>query len=234
MRPPSLPQPRYGRFADALLSYAPTALLLDNRQTTISDVSGRGWHGTITGTPIRGVPFAGERGTTWSGSGQFATTSTSIPNPTAAISVVTVFRTTDAGAAARSMFARGATNQFSWDLRIGSTHLPTFVAYQSNAATHCAASTAVAANDGLLNVVAGTFDGTTLRVYRISQSGIVNTNSSTSLTNSWHITSTAGVQMAGISGGSQLFPGLVGPSAVYNDKILTNNDIRYLAWTLFS
>jgi len=222
---PSILAPRTSaRLRDAILSLQPTAYWpLDDGSGVLRDIAG-GWNATVTGSPLYRVAARPpiDRGITWSGSGQYATTSTSVPTPVASISVGAWFQTTDATASARVMLGRGASSQYSWDLRLGASHTAGLTVLQSNNSGHAAALVAGATNDGQWHLVVGTFDGTTLRNYRDTA-----TNSSTSLTGTWHTASTAAVQVAALASGV-LWPGALAHLFIINDRVLSASSVRWL------
>lgn len=193
------------RLRDAILSLQPTAYWpLDDGSGPLRSLVG-GWNATVTGSPTYGVaarePIG--RGVTWSGSGQYATTSTAIPNPASAMTVMVIFRVTDATAAVRALAARaGEVNQNSWTLHLNGSHNLAFQALQAGGSAHAATSTSGTVNDGAIHVGTGTFDGSTITV-RFDGNAVA---SSTSLTGAWHVASTSGLMIAHRNG-STLLPG---------------------------
>lgn len=183
------------------------------------------WNAAVTGSPTYGVaaPSPIGQGITWSGTGQYATTSTSFPTPAASVSVLALFATTDVTAAVRIISGRGAANQHSWDIRISAAHNVQFFALQSDGTTHASAAVVDTSTDGLWRLAMGTFDGTTIRAYKDALARA----SSTSLTGSWHKASTAGVQVAGRSN-SLLFPGTVGHVAIWSDRVISDAERLWL------
>lgn len=222
--------PLPSRLRDAILSLQPTAYWpLDDGSGPLRSL-GQSWPATVTGSPTFGVaaPEPIGRGITWIGSGQYATTSGSVPVPSSSLSVLAIAATTDTTAASRSIVSRGAASQYSWDLRISSTHAFQFIASQSSSAGHAAATVGASVNDGNLCLVVGTFDGTTIRAYRgVLATGQFASASSTSLTGTWHKASTAGVQIAARADVQQ-FPGSIFTAAVLTDRVLTESELRWL------
>lgn len=220
--------PRYrrrDRLIQGILDLRPTALWWQRDAAgVLRDISGNEWHATVTGSPTYGVPSPIGRVVTWPGGAVYATTSASIPTPTASMSALGFFRTSDATAANRFILGRGSAAQHSWGLGIGSTHLGRFFASQSNGSSHALQTVAGAVNDGAaaLHLVGGTFDGTTLRTFR-DQS----TNSTTSLTGSWHTASTAPVQIAAYNT-TTTWIGDLGPSAYWASRVLAADEYRHL------
>lgn len=205
---------------DAIKSLNPTAYwACDDASGNLADQMSGGYTATVTGTPTYAATAANPvaKGITWSGTGQYATTSTSIPTPTASVSILVIFSTTDTAAAGRYLAARQAANQSSWGLSLGTTHLARFTAFQSGGSNHCIAQTATALNDGAVHTVVASFDGTTARV----ASDMAAAATSTSLTGSWHTASTAAVSLAALATAS-LFPGTTYDVAYWADRVITN------------
>lgn len=215
--------PLTDRLRDAILSLQPTAYWpLDDGGSPLRDIAGGNWNATVTGSPSR-VAAQEPIGSGWafSGSGQYGAVSASIPTPTASISVLGLFRTTDAAAAQRQFLTRHAASQASWTLGLGTTHGQQFICYQSGGSAHASAGVGTASNDGRWTLYAGSFDGTTIRAYRVSSTGTVAENTSTSLTGTWHTASTAAVGIAHRNT-ALLWPGDLAHLAYWRDGIVLN------------
>ena len=209
---------------DAILSLNPTAFFpLTDGSSPLRDVA-RGWDATVTGSPTFGVPVRSpfERAVTFSGTGQYATASPSVPTPATSMSVLAFLSTTNATASARAMIGRAAALQYSFELRLGNSHTVLFNPLQSSGSSHVVATVAGAINDGNWHMAGGTFDGTTCWCYRDLLSG-----SSTTLTGTWHKTSTAALQIAAFASGD-LFPGTLSRVAYWADRVLTAAEYRWL------
>lgn len=182
------------------------------------------WNAAVTGSPTYGVaaPSPIGQGITWSGTGQYATTATSIPTPSASVSVVALFATTNASASARALAGRTAASQSSWELRLSSSHTVVFNPMQSGGSSHASAAVSGATNDGLWHVAGGTYDGTTVRTYRDTA-----TASSTTLTGSWHTASTAAISLASYGTGD-VYPGSLAHVAYWADRVLTAPEFLFL------
>lgn len=209
--------------SDAIRSLAPTAYWkLDEASGNLADTMSGGYTATVTGSPTGvAAPSPIGRGVTWSGSGQYATSSGSVPTPTASVSVLALVSLTSSGSI-RAIAARAGTNQYSWTLRIGSGNTPVFIAHQSSGTAHGTATASTTCNDGAWHVLLGSFDGTTVRVHH---NGLE--TASTSLSGSWHPASTAGISIAH-SFGSNLYSGTSGHLALFNDQRLGNDVARWL------
>lgn len=221
------------RLRDAILSLQPTAYWpLDDGSGPLRSL-GQNWPATVTGSPTFGVaaPDPIGRGITWSGSGQYATTDTSVPVPASSVSLLAILRTTDSSAAQRAIVARGAANQYTWELQFNTAHKPKMIAYQAAGSTHCTATAATAANDGAWRLVIGTFDGTTAWV-RHGWAGGYETASDGTLTSTWHKSSTAAVSLAARIT-TALFPGTVAHLAYWSDRVLTDAEARWLTSIAF-
>ncbi len=158
----------------------------------------------------------------WSGTGQYALTSASIPAPVGSISVMAVFNTTTAAAAAHTLASRSAASHFSWGLSLSSSHLAAFTLYQSGGSAHAAASVgSFACNLGDWEVAMGTFDGTTVYTYQAAQRDI-HIASSASLTGSWNKDATVAVTLAALGAASPtaLFPGRIALVAAWYERVL--------------
>ncbi len=171
----------------------------------------------------------------WSGSGQFAQTSSSIPPPVGAISVMAVMKTTDATAAARYLASRGGTtNHWSWSLTLTASHLASFTAFQAGGSAHAAASVGTfTCNLGDWIILLGTFDGTTIYAYQAAQKQIA-IASSASLTGSWNKDATVAVTLAalGATTPSNNFPGRIGLVAMWYERILGKSELASVAQAL--
>ena len=217
------------RLTDAILSLQPTAYWpMDEGVGNLRDPAG-GWTADVTGSPAFGVaaPSPIGRCVTWSGSGQYATSSGSVPVPTASISVACLMSTTDATAAGRYLMSRYAASNRSWTLSMTATHAFSFTCDQAAGAAHVTAVFGSASNDGRWYLVGGTFDGTTAWGYLGRPNGVFGANSSGALTGSWKKDSTAGIGIAQLSAAS-LFPGSIAHVAYWADRVLTAADFRYL------
>lgn len=222
LRPPVL---NSARLRDAILSLQPTAYWpLDDGNGPLRDIAGN-WSAAVTGTPLyrQAAPQPIGRGVTWSGTGQYAVSSGSVPTPAASVSVLVFLNTTNATASVRTPAARRFSNQNSWWLRLNSDHSVGFFAMQADGTNHCTATVAGAVNDGLWHIVTGTFDGTTLRVMRDAATPAT----STSLTGSWHTASTAGIGIAQNTT-SNLFPGTLAHLALFTDRVVTHTEHLWL------
>jgi len=225
--------PNAGRLRDAILSLAPTAYWpLDDGAGPLRDIAG-GWNAAVTGSPTFRVAAQDpiERGVTWSGTGQYATTSGSVPTPAASVSVACMFRTTNATAATRAIFSRGATNQNSWQLDLSSANAPRFLIFTTTAGSTNGIQVGGAANDGRWHLMVGTSDGSFVRGYRASAAGFtVGTPLADSIV--WHLASTAGLQVAARADATP-FPGDTAHAAYWNDRVLTEADARWLGTIAF-
>lgn len=213
------------RLRDAILSLQPTAYWpLDDGNGPLRDIAGGNWNATVTGSPTFGVgaqdPIG--RGVTFSGTGQYVTTSGSVPTPAASVSVGCLYRTTDATASARYVLSRAAASNYTWGLRLDASQRAVFDAYQGTTSVHASATVTGATNDGNWHLIVGTFDGTTIRCYRDTA-----TASSTTLTSTWKKDSTAGVQVAAIANGA-LFPGTGAHAFLITDRVLTAAAVLWL------
>lgn len=224
------------RLRDAILPYQPTTYHpLDDGVGPLRDVS-RGWSATVTGSPTFGVgaPGAIERGITFSGTGQYAVTSGSVPTPSASMTALAFARWTSA-TADLGVISRGTGAQGSWIIDINSTRCLAVVkntAAGNHAFVYSAASGSL--NDGLWHMVAMTFDGTTLRAYHFNTNGTSGTQSSTSLTGSWKKDSTGGIAIAAYdTAGFVPFNGTMAHGAYFNDRVLTASDFGFLASVAF-
>lgn len=210
------------RLDKALLSLAPTALVGPDG-APLRDLLNT-WNATVTGSPVSGAaPAPLGRGITFSGSGQYATTGTGIPNANGRMSVLVIFATTNATAASRTIAARGGSSQWSWMMTLTSGHALQFSPLQSSATAHAAATSAGTVNDGAVHVGTGTFDGTTVTCHLDQATPVT----STSLTGSWYTSSTAGMAIAHRNGGN-LLPGIVYRVLYWHDRILTAAEHRHI------
>lgn len=213
------------RLAKAILSLHPTAYWpLDDGGSPLRDVS-RGWSATVTGSPSYGVaaPSPIGRGVTFSGTGQYAATATSIPTPATSMSVLALFATSDATAASRFLASRGASSQYSWGLHLQSNHTIGGLVYQNTGSIHASVGVSGTVNDGAWHLAGMTFDGTTLRGYKDSA-----TNSSTSLTGSWHKASTGPVRIAAAGNAGSLWIGTEACVVYWADRVLTAAEFLFL------
>lgn len=217
---------RTDRLTEALLDLGMIVWPHDDAAGNLRTLGGT-WPGTMTGSPTYGVAARDPigRGITYSGSGQFATASTSFPNPTTGLSVLSVIATTSASASNRAICARGAggTGQGGHSLQMTAAHALMFKVFQADGTDHASATVSGAVNDGAIHLLAGTFDGTTITAYR----DLAAPATSTSLTGSWGKASTAALRIANLNGGF-LFPGTVYRNAVGIDRVLTASDISAL------
>jgi len=217
--------PRYqrrDRVDRAILDLRPTLYLpMRDPVGPLRDASGGRWDAAVTGSPTLGVaaPSPIGRGVVFSGTGQYATTDGGVPTPTASMSVLSIFVTTNASAANRTIAGRGASSQFSWVLRIEATHIVAFRLFQSDGSAHGGTSTTGAVNDGAIHLALGTFDGTTLRTYRDDQAASPATPSG----GTWHKASTAGIQIAALNSTS-LLPGTACPTAYWADRVISDGE----------
>lgn len=222
--PSLLRAPISARLRDAILSLQPTTLHVLDSLGSVRDLCSGDWTATYTGSPTLAQARAPiNTGVTFSGTGQYATTSGSVPTPTASMSALCVFSLTDATAANRTLYGRGASSQFSWCLRAEATHVVAFRLFQADASAHGGTSTTGAVNDGAPHLVLGTYDGTTLRTYRDAQAP----NTATPASGTWHKASTAGVQVASLNSAA-LFPGTVHLAAYWADRVITDAERLWL------
>lgn len=220
------------RLRDAILSLQPTAYWpLDDTGTPLRSLA-QNWTAAVTGSPTYAVaaPDPIGRSIAWPGGSVYASTATSFPNPSASISVLCLMRTTDATASVRRLFARGATSQYSWEIRMGATHGLVFVPLQSDGTAHANVNlgNTTAANDGFWYLLMGTFDGTTVAGYKAKLGSTPVSASNTTLTASWYKSSTAAVQIAAMNSATT-FPGTLAHAAIWNDRIIPAATFAWLA-----
>lgn len=226
--------PRYqrrDRLDRAILDLRPTLYLpMRDPVGPLRDASGGRWDATITGSPTYGVaaPSPIGRGVTWSGSGQYATTGTGIPNPSTGISVLAIGKTSDGSATNRHFIARAN----SFRLYLNGGHTPTMDIIQPGGSTHAGINAGAAANTGEWFMAVGTFDGATVTCRLIFAGGSLSSNSSSSLTGSWGKASVAAATI-GSNGAAGYFVGTSAHTAIINDRVLTTADVRWLASVAF-
>lgn len=212
---------------DAILALSPTGYWrLNGASGDLVDSAGDE-DATVTGSPTYSVtsdvPVHIGTAMTFSGDGQYGTTSADIPDPTESMSVLALIRTTDETAGFRFAVGRGGTGGgHSWGLGLHSSHVARFVVTQANGSAHAQATIANALNDGEWHLIAGTFDGTTMRLYRDLAS-----NSSTSLTGTWQKDSNAGVQIAAY-GSDEEWVGDLAHIVYWADRVLTSDEVANL------
>lgn len=222
--------PTADRLRSSILALSPTAYWpLDDAASPLRDLGGGAYGGTVTGSPTYAVaaPNPIGSGVTFSGSGQYATTSASLPTPASGISVFALFNTSST-AGTKHIAGRYSVGQASWIMDVTAAGSGRFFVFQSNGSSHATAGwgggNLMAA--GSWCALLGTFDGTTVSTTGAAGS-TVSTGTSTTLTGAWHTASTVAAQIASANT-SNLFPGTLAHVAYWADRILTVADFRYL------
>lgn len=223
------------RLLDFILSLNPTACWAqDDAAGPLRDASAGRWNAAVAASPGYGTAAREpiNRCITWSASGQYATTSGSVPTPTTRMTVLSITRTSTVAANTHTAIGRSVSSQFSWDLRLNSSHVPLFVMLQAAGGTYAAPSASGAINDGLWHLLAGTFDGTTATCVRISETGAVATGSTTTLSGTWNNATTAPIQIAA-NNSTQQWVGDQSVDAYWHDRALSTLELRAAAAVAF-
>jgi hypothetical protein len=155
-------------------------------------------------------------------SGQYARAS-GVAVPTTSISVMAMFRTADTVPMVRRIFTRAATSQYSWALSMDTAGGCLFQVFQSSGTFHISVGATAAKNDGAWHLLVGTFDGTTA-TRMLDDTAAATAGSGAG---SWHAASTAGVDIGALGGGA-LFPGDIAHCAIWNNRVITDAERRWL------
>lgn len=186
-------------YASKVLATSPVAYWkMDEKSGNLVDATGNGWTATVTGSPTYGVSGPSVPATTgidFSGTGQYATISSSLGTPTDDMTVMAWFNL--AGSSGNhDLISRGATDQYSWTLRPQGGY-PYATLYQSDGTTHATAGVDNGGSFGSTwHWMAMTWDdGATLTTYYDDLTPATDT----SFAGSWHKASTASPAIGAIN-----------------------------------
>lgn len=226
--------PLPSRLTDAILSLQPTALWpMDDGNGPLRDIAGGNWNAAVTGTLAYRTAAASliERAVTGTGT-QYGVTSTSVPNPTTAMSVVSLISTTDATAANRAIIGRySAGAGASWRLMLDTAHKPNATMFTNVAGTHVSWNANVVVNTGAWWLVAFSFTDAVGGTVWASNGSTLVSGASGVTSGAWNPTSSAAIHL-GANGTFAPFPGSWAKQAYFR-RALTETDVRYLASVAF-